>query len=179
MLATLPDPDFIDWGSSVESNIQSSDRVSLRTKESGYIDTFHPSTNSTTIDYTLRIGLNGSYSSIVLKYPNNVICPQGSTKPLRVLPGYYSTGNNMTTRTIQIPCAVGTYCKDGVSKIAIKCFFKALFIFHAWIYDATDRLRLPCWSLRQNRAPYFIELYWALPKRTLLSICLYCNESGI
>lgn len=45
--------------------------------------------------------------------PNSVYCPEGSSLPLRVRPGYYTVGSNRTTRSAQEPCPMGSYCLSG------------------------------------------------------------------
>lgn len=45
-----------------------------------------------------------------------VYCPEGSTQPVPVSPGYYSVslaGDDPTTRTSERVCEKGTYCQDG------------------------------------------------------------------
>jgi hypothetical protein len=46
--------------------------------------------------------------------PNNYFCLVGSGSPTPVLPGYYTTGGNQTTRSGQLPCRMGSYCVGGV-----------------------------------------------------------------
>jgi hypothetical protein len=48
-----------------------------------------------------------------LTEPNQVYCPLGTSIPLTVLPGYYTTGNNATTRSGQVICPMGSYCMNG------------------------------------------------------------------
>eukprot|EP01041_Mallomonas_annulata_P008562 gene8562-17664_t len=43
-----------------------------------------------------------------------VFCPTGSRLPLVVQEGYYSMGNNASTRFAQAICPIGTYCSKGV-----------------------------------------------------------------
>lgn len=45
---------------------------------------------------------------------NAVFCPAGSSAPLVVLAGYYSSENNRTTRVKQNVCPVGSYCVSGI-----------------------------------------------------------------
>lgn len=45
--------------------------------------------------------------------PNSVYCPAGASVPLTVRPGYYTVGNNRTTRFDQEPCPMGSYCLSG------------------------------------------------------------------
>ena len=52
---------------------------------------------------------------VTLRQPDLVFCPQGSGRPQVVLPGYYSSGGNSTTRSSQVICRLGTYCINGVS----------------------------------------------------------------
>lgn len=46
--------------------------------------------------------------------PNNVYCPVASSLPVVALPGFYTLGNNMTTRVEQVSCRKGSYCTGGV-----------------------------------------------------------------
>ena len=65
--------------------------------------------------YMISLGINGTDSTIYLKNSNAVFCPLGSRKPLIVLKGYYSLNNNRTTRSNQLTCLEGTYCKNGIA----------------------------------------------------------------
>lgn len=68
------------------------------------------------VENLLRINESGIYVSKDLAQldGNRVFCPRGSPIPLEVLPGYYSTGGNATTRTDQMKCPRGSYCVNGV-----------------------------------------------------------------
>jgi hypothetical protein len=78
------------------------DESALRTDV--YIGSFNtttkrlPNTNVTVVEVTAA---------------NSVFCPQGSALPLTVRPGYYTVGNNRTTRFAQSPCPMGSYCVNG------------------------------------------------------------------
>ena len=48
------------------------------------------------------------------EFPNQWICPGGSSIPSRVLQGYYSSGGNSSTRSIQYMCEKGFYCENGI-----------------------------------------------------------------
>lgn len=54
------------------------------------------------------------FSLKVLVKPDSVYCPEGSTAPLVVRSGFYSIGTNRTTRNGQLPCPMGSYCRDGI-----------------------------------------------------------------
>lgn len=43
----------------------------------------------------------------LLEEPDRVYCPTGSSMPLITLDGYYTIGNNRTTRFDQLPCEPG------------------------------------------------------------------------
>jgi protocatechuate 3,4-dioxygenase beta subunit len=49
-----------------------------------------------------------------LVQPNTVFCPEGTLLPVIAFPGYFTIGNNRTTRHDQKPCPMGSYCIDGV-----------------------------------------------------------------
>merc|ERR1711988_146647 len=49
-----------------------------------------------------------------LVQPNAVFCPEGTLLPVIAFPGYFTVGNNRTTRYDQKPCPMGSYCIDGV-----------------------------------------------------------------
>lgn len=69
----------------------------------------------TMLSTDLLLPPRGRYTNLVeLQKPNNVFCKLGSWAPLQVLPGYYSVGNNKTTRFDQLPCPMGSYCIDGI-----------------------------------------------------------------
>lgn len=76
-----------------------------RTDATAYLSDFNTTTE-------LIIGTSDIQVKII--NPNNYYCPIGSAYPIQVLPGYFSTGGNATTRTYQSPCTIGTYCIDGV-----------------------------------------------------------------
>jgi hypothetical protein len=50
----------------------------------------------------------------VASQPNALYCTASSSLPLQVEAGYFTTGNNMTTRTGQSICSPGSYCANGV-----------------------------------------------------------------
>ena len=64
-----------------------------------------------TVLYTDRITNRIRFQLI---QPNSVYCPIGTSIPLTVLPGYYTTGFNASTRSDQSICPVGSYCVHGV-----------------------------------------------------------------
>lgn len=56
---------------------------------------------------------NTNVTVVEVTAANSVFCPQGSALPLTVRPGYYTVGNNRTTRFAQSPCPMGSYCVNG------------------------------------------------------------------
>ena len=56
---------------------------------------------------------NTNITVVEVAQPNSVYCPLGSSVPLLVRMGYYSAGNNRTTRYLQQPCPMGSYCVQG------------------------------------------------------------------
>lgn len=69
-----------------------------------YLDTFNVS---------VQVLPNTNISKQVVSEPNSVYCPVGTSIPLAVRSGYYSAGNNRTTRHLQEPCPMGSYCMNG------------------------------------------------------------------
>ena len=48
---------------------------------------------------------------------HNVYCPWGSSEPVPVTPGYYTTGGTSPqTKTAELQCPPGTYCVGGVKR---------------------------------------------------------------
>jgi hypothetical protein len=76
-----------------------------RSDGSAYMRSFNTSTS---------LLLNTADVKVSIINSNNYYCPEGSALPITVLPGFYSTGGNATTRTGQSMCTVGTYCLEGV-----------------------------------------------------------------
>jgi hypothetical protein len=56
---------------------------------------------------------NTNITVVEVSEPNSVYCPAGTAIPLSVRPGYYTVGNNRTTRFAQEPCPMGSYCVNG------------------------------------------------------------------
>jgi hypothetical protein len=79
---------------------------------SGYLSVIDD-LNTISLDSPVR-SQRGHEKIYMLKVPNKVFCPLGSSKPIIALPGYYTIGNNKTTRFDQIHCPVGSYCVDGI-----------------------------------------------------------------
>ena len=79
-----------------------------RTDATAYFGDFNTTTE-------LLIGTSDVAVKII--NPNNYYCPTGSANPIPVLPGYFSTGGNATTRTYQSPCTIGTYCIGEVPNL--------------------------------------------------------------
>jgi len=46
---------------------------------------------------------------------NSVFCIEGSYEPTIVQEGYYSSGGDVNTRSLEIVCSPGTFCKNGVT----------------------------------------------------------------
>lgn len=58
---------------------------------------------------------------VTVSAPNSVYCPTGTAgaSPLLVQDGYYTVGNNKTTRMDQQPCPMGSYCIAGYIDICV------------------------------------------------------------
>ena len=64
-------------------------------------------------DITTKLLPHTNVTVVEVAEPNSVYCPEGSSLPLRVRPGYYTVGSNRTTRSAQEPCPMGSYCVSG------------------------------------------------------------------
>jgi hypothetical protein len=62
---------------------------------------------------------NTNVTVVEITAANSVLCPQGSALPLTVRPGYYTVGNNRTTRFAQRPCPMGSYCVNGYVPVRV------------------------------------------------------------
>ena len=101
--------DLVKLGLTFEQVISYNGTIPKKFMANGYI------AQQTSLSIESLLPARGPYTKLVeLKKPNNVFCPSGSLSPLEVLPGYYSVGNNKTTRFDQIPCPMGAYCIDGM-----------------------------------------------------------------
>jgi len=87
----------------------------------GVINPFHSRLDHGEASLTEEVDISGaSIASNVdmmrtqLLAPNSVFCPEGTFVPLKVFPGYYTIGQNKTTRFDQMECPAGSYCTDGI-----------------------------------------------------------------
>lgn len=70
---------------------------------------------------------------------SNYYCPLGSAKPLQVRAGYYSIGgNNEFTRSAEMICEIGFYCKNGLKESCPQGTFGNSTGLYADYYNSTS-----------------------------------------
>ena len=111
-------PYEVECGVRTSANRTDSDIFNRVGDDTGFLNLFMPVDGVENVEEIDFSGASIAPNPDMVRYqiiePNSVFCPEGSASPLPVLPGYYSIGQNKTTRYDQVVCPMGAYCVKGV-----------------------------------------------------------------